>query len=201
MLKYLINKKFTGDISLQDADILVQYSNQSKSILEFGAGASTQLFAQSGADYIVSVELVTYWSELTKKRLTQIQNATPVVFIDNFSNIRHDFDLIFVDGQDSLRKEFAITTWKLLKPNGIMIFHDTRRAQDFVQATEVAQFFHNEISNIEVNAKASDNVSSNMTILHKKEFEPYINWNYSEGKPSWAYGRPDDNEYKLWEYK
>jgi hypothetical protein len=198
-MKYLKNKQFIGDLSLQDADILCQYASQSKSILEFGAGGSTQLLAQSNADLIISVETDAKWIEITKQRLALITNATPVTFVEYTTQFQTQFDLILVDGIDHLRKDFAIETWKYLKPNGIMIFHDTHRFQDFQNAAWVAQLYFNEIKRIDVNAAASNGASSNMTVLHKKLFEPYVNWNLTESKPQWTYGTLDDN-LQLWHY-
>lgn len=200
MLEYLKNKKFTGDLSLQDADVLARYSSQSKSILEFGAGGSTQLLAQSGANFIISVETDNSWIELTKQRLAQIPNACPVEFIEYTTQFQNQFDLILVDGIDYLRREFAIETWKYLNVGGVMLFHDTRRFEDFQNSAWVAQLYFNEISNIDVNVRASDGVSSNITVLHKKQHEPYVNWNYIENKPLWAYGKPDGVDHPLWSY-
>jgi spermidine synthase len=200
MLEHLKNKQFTGDLSLQDADILCRYAGQSQSILEFGSGGSTQLLAQFNAT-IVSVETDANWIALTKQRLAQIINAQPVTFVDYTTEFDQQFDLILVDGVDHLRRDFAIETWKYLTVGGVMLFHDTRRFQDFQNAAWVAQLYFNEISSIDVNALASNGVSSNITVLHKKGYEPYVNWNDLEGKPKWAYGMPDGEHHDVWTYK
>jgi spermidine synthase len=201
MLEYLKNKQFVGDLSLQDADVLLKYASQSKSILEFGSGGSTQLLAQSGATSITSVETDDSWIKLTKQRLDQIPNICPVEFIGYTTQFYNQFDLILVDGVDHLRREFAIETWKYLSVNGVMLFHDTRRFQDFQNAAWVAQLYFNDIDRIDINVKASNEVSSNITILHKKQHEPYVNWNYIEDKPMWAYGISDGIDRPLWCYK
>ncbi|CAB4125324.1 AdoMet_MTases domain containing protein [uncultured Caudovirales phage] len=201
MLEYLKNKQFTGDLSLEDADVLAQYASQSQSILEFGAGGSTQLMAQSSAESITSVETDANWIQLTQERLSQIPNARPVEFVEYTTQFNKEFDLILVDGVDHLRRDFAIETWKYLRVGGVMLFHDTRRFQDFQNAAWVAQLYFNEISSIDINVRASNGVSSNITVLHKKASEPYINWNDVEGKPSWAYGIPDGSDHPLWSYK
>jgi spermidine synthase len=197
-LTYLKNKKFVGDLSLQDADVISEYASKSKSILEFGVGGSTQLLAQSNADLIISVETSTDWIELTKKRLNQIDNTCPVQIMDYTTKFDTKFDLIFVDGVDNLRRQFAIETWQYLNTDGVMLFHDTRRRRDFRNAISVAEQYFLEISKISVNVNASDGVSSNITILHKKQHTPYINWNWSEGKPSWAYARQYNED--MWSY-
>jgi predicted O-methyltransferase YrrM len=198
MLEYLKNKKFIGDLSLQDADVLVRYASQSKSVLEFGSGGSTQLLSQSGVDSITSVETDASWIELTKQRLFQISDACPVEFVGYTTQFNKQFDLILVDGVDHLRREFAIETWKYLNVGGVMIFHDTRRFNDFQNAAWVAQLYFNEIRQLDVNATASDGISSNITVIHKKVLEPCVNWNFTENKPFWAYGRPDGTDHPLW---
>ena len=201
MLEYLTNKQFTGDLSLQDADVLAKWASQSKHILEFGSGGSTQIMAQCGANSIISIETEASWIDLTTKRLSQLTTDTQVTFMGYTTEFDREFDLIFVDGLWAHRFEFATNVWKYLKPTGVMIFHDTRRDFDFANAVDVAKVFFNEISQIDVNAPATDSASSNMTVLHKKLPEPYVNWNDTEGKPSWAYGIPDGVDRPLWAYK
>lgn len=204
MLKQLKDVKFIGDLSLQDADVLANYARQSNSILEFGTGGSTQIIAQCNPGINISIETDPEWIAVTQRRLTQL-DATPVEFYSYadlaIATQNKTFDLIFVDGVDYLRREFAINMWPLLNINGVMIFHDTRRFNDFQNAAWVAQLFFNEISSIDVNAIASNGKSSNMTILHKKVNEPYENWNHTEDKPLWAYAAESNSEdLPLWEH-
>lgn len=183
--------KFIGDLSLQDAEVLYTIGQKSSSILEFGCGGSTQIFSQCNPTTLYSLETDPLWVDVTSKRLQKV-SGSPVTFIDQINKIPDTmFDLIFVDGVDYLRKQFAIDTWSKLQVGGVMIFHDTRRFQDFQNAAWVAQLYFNEISKIEVNAPGSDGKSSNMTILYKKQYEPYVNWNHVEGKPLHAYGDPN----------
>lgn len=185
--------KFLGDLSIQDAKILVEYGSKSKKILEFGVGGSTQIFSQCKPELLVSVETSQYWIDITKTRLSKLTDIVSPVFVNYDEHPKDKYDLIFVDGVDDLRKEFAINTWELLNVNGVMIFHDTRRFADFSNATWVAQLHWNEITKIDVNFN-----DSNMTIIHKKEHQPYVNWQEAENKPAWAYGAtPLDNE-ELW---
>jgi hypothetical protein len=203
MLINLERIKFIGDLSLQDADVLAKYAKQSKFPLEFGVGGSTQIMSQCGCELVTSIETDTNWIQLTHYRLTQIKEKS-LVFFHNYDEIdivikNNQYDLIFVDGIDSLRNDFAVKTWKHLKSSGVMIFHDTRRKQDFTNAMYLASIYFNEIELIEVNAKASNGISSNMTIIHKKEYEPYENWNFTENKPLWAYGGLANTEsFPLW---
>lgn len=198
MLSTLGKIKFIGDLSLEDADVLAGHAQNSKSILEFGVGGSTQVMAQCGADHMRCVDTDQAWIEITAKRLTQLKNATPVMFTTYTTNFAEQYDLILVDGVDHLRREFAINTWQYLKSGGVMLFHDTRRFQDFQNAAWVAQLYFNEISSIDVNARASNGCSSNITVLHKKTLEPYVNWNHTENKPAWAYGAIMDENLPLW---
>lgn len=199
-MKNLIGMQFIGDLSLQDADLLAGYGKASKSILEFGIGGSTQIFAQCLPDKLVSVETDANWVEATINKLSLIENKTSPVIQDYNASIDGDYDLIFVDGVDQLRLPFAKKTWEKLKVGGVMIFHDTRREIDFVNSIRLAKAYFNEIDFIEVNAKASNGKSSNMTVIKKKELEPYVNWHGVEDKPRWAYGTTDPVS-ELWRYE
>lgn len=201
-LQNLGDFKFIGDLSLQDADVLCCYGRQARRILEFGVGGSTQLFAQCKPELLYSVETDPEWVGLTRKRLDLISDKTnPVFFLYNSVDqiIKEPiYDLIFVDGVDDMRLDFAIKTWNALKVGGVMLFHDTRRPQDFKNAAWVAQLFFNEISRMYINMPASNGVSSNITILVKKQFEPYVNWNYAEDKPLSSYSIPGTQSMELW---
>ena len=206
MLEYLKNKKFIGDLSLEDADVLAKVSLKAQNILEFGVGGSTQLFMQSGTKYLVSVDTHPEWIDVTKERLKQISSNTNITFLnynDAIPNI--SYNVIFVDGFDhcneNLRLNFAIRTWSLLSNNGIMLFHDTRVKHHAANVLDLIKEFHDEVDHADFNIKASNGVSSNISIVYKKIKEPYVNWNYNENKPDWAYGRMGhDPSFPLWEY-
>lgn len=180
---------FIGDLSIQDANVLEHYSKDRR-VLEFGSGGSTQIFAQR-AKSIISVETDPVWICKTQDNLKLLSNSTPVLFVPyhSFTN-EGQFDLIFVDGVPDKRLEFAQNAWRCLRPNGVMIFHDTRRFEYFKEAAWMLQTYFSEIGRVEINFQ-----NSNMTVIQKRE-NPlfYVNWNVSEGKPLWAYGaaeRPD----------
>lgn len=198
-LYYIRGVKFVGDLSLQDADILAYYARISLSVLEFGCGGSTQIFAQLCRS-VTSVETDYDWMSLTQKRLANIGTTNYVDFCPYGTDLSGaKFDLIFVDGVDQFRRQFGVDTWPLLNTGGVMIFHDTRRDRDFQNAAFVAQTYFQEVEQMDVNAKASDGQSSNLTVLTKKIAEPYVNWNESEGKPAWAYGDPRyDGDIPAW---
>lgn len=210
MLKYLGKIKFIGDLSLEDADILAKYAKQSFRVLEFGVGGSTQILSQCLPTQLVSVDNSEFWINITKERVQSLIEEThnPVInkpefyFWDSNKDLNTElhsilsrynsafFDTIFVDGFWHYRKPFGLASWDLLKPNGVMIFHDTKRNFDFEIAVDLAKEKFTEIKLIETNAEASNGKSSNMTVLHKKISEPYVNWHNTEGKPEWAYGDP-----------
>jgi hypothetical protein len=187
---------FIGDLSLSDADILYNFGIKSNAILEFGSGGSTQIFAQCLPNKLFSVETDQHWIDLTKKRIGQLKNKTAPVFCNYDRWPLDKFNLIFVDGVDYLRRDFAIKIWNQLAVDGVMIFHDTRRFQDFQNAAWVAQLYHNEIDRIDINSN-----DSNMTVIYKKIYTPYVDWNLTEGKPKWAYGNvPNTEDMPLWDY-
>ena len=199
--KMLDKIKFIGDISIQDADILLTTAKTSTNILEFGCGGSTQVFAQARQDLqIISVDTSTEWIDITRKNINKLSFPANVTFTTYTTTFDKMFDLIFVDGVDDLRKDFAMNTWKYLNIGGSMIFHDTRRHMDMSNALEVVLAFHNEIKCVEINKSASNGISSNLTIIQKKAHEPYINWNLVEGKPSWAYNGLSAQDSPLFEH-
>lgn len=201
MHQNLKNLAWIGDLSLEDADVLAGYARRSSQALEFGAGGSTQILAQCCKESVVSVETSSHWVALTKKRLDKLPTQVPVTFVDYQTEFDRMFDLIFVDGVYHLRQGFAFDTWKNLRVGGVMLFHDTRRWWDVEYALDTAKKFSNQVKQIDINACASNGVSSNITVLHKKIEEPYVNWNELENKPIWAYGAvPDTEDYPLWSY-
>lgn len=185
-LKNLADIKFIGDLSLEDADILAKYGKQSKNILEFGVGGSTHIFCQCNADKIISLETDLSWIDITTQRLDQInvnKSLYSILEYNELSNINDTFDLIFVDGVDGLRLDFAVKTWSMLKIGGVMIFHDTRRLKDFLNVTNLLKQIFLEVSKVDINTN-----NSNMTIIHKQALQEYVNWNRVENKKAYTYG-------------
>jgi predicted O-methyltransferase YrrM len=203
MLKHLGKIGFIGDLSAQDADILAMYAKKSKYILEFGVGGSTQIMAQCKPKRMISIDTDAGWIERTKANLARLKDKTEVEFGEYLQTPTLTsgvtFDLVLIDGVDHLRKDFAVFAWALLNDTGVMAFHDTRRQPDFHNVLNVAANFGNEIRSIDVNAVASNGKSSNMTVIHKKKLEPYVNWNEVEGKPDWAFGgAPFTEAHSFW---
>jgi hypothetical protein len=94
-----------------------------------------------------------------------------------------DWGLIFVDGIDSERGVFAKAAFPRLAIGGAMLFHDTRRPQDLKNVLELAMEYGNEISDVMLNVNGS-----NISVVVKKAFEPYENWNVVEGRSDWMTG-------------
>ena len=196
-------KKVIGDLSLQDAELLERYVSRARAVLEFGVGGSTQIIAQSlpeGAKF-ATIDTDPSWIAVTKERLAKLRVADRCSFLEydgwmpGAMGVSPLFDIIFDDGVDHLRRQFALDSWVLLEPGGFMLFHDTRRFGDFVNVAWVMQSFFEEVEDVYCNQRV-DGVSSNISVIKKKAREPYVNWNYSENKPLWMYGGfgavPDD---------
>jgi len=182
---------YIGDISSQDALVLKALATDSKNILEFGCGASTQVLASATEGSVMSIDTEPSWIDKTEGNLKLFGLEEKVHFHNykEFMNhvlIEAPFDLIFDDGADGLRREFAVKTWPYLKVYGCMVFHDTRRAHDFRNVLEVLAIFQDEIEDVNFNA-----VGSNLTVIFKKEPEPYDNWQITEKREPWQLGYGD----------
>lgn len=176
--------KFIGDLSVQDAAVLEMHARASKNILEFGAGGSTQIFSQCCPETLVSVETASFWIEVTNRRIEElvVPHTMPLWAPYGAHPIRQ-YDLIFVDGVDEKRLDFALSTWKLLSVGGVMLFHDTRRERDARNVFTTAATNFSEVHSVALNAN-----NSNTSIIIKREPLPYVNWNHVEGLPMWRYG-------------
>jgi predicted O-methyltransferase YrrM len=192
-------KKFVGDLSRADAELLERYASRAGRVLEFGVGGSTQIIAQSlppGAVF-VSLDTDPAWIAVTRERLGKLGVADRCRFVAHDEGWRAavigdppgaaTFDLIFDDGIDELRRPFALESWPLLQPGGFMLFHDTRRFGDLVNVAWVMQTYFTEVEDVYVNQRV-DGVSTNISVIKKKAAEPYVNWNHTENKPLWMYG-------------
>lgn len=183
---------YVGDLSRNDAEILRVLARQSRRILEFGCGASTQIFAAFGAGPVHSVETDPAWIEKTQRNILALDlkdpriSKHPVVFhpYETFSPDQ-GFDLMFVDGIDELRQEFAISMWPFLEVGGRMCFHDTRRTRPHgVSPTSDVQ---NVCALIERYSPEIDSVAfnlgeSNTTVVSKRAPLLLEDWNVAEGR-------------------
>lgn len=178
---------YIGDLSSQDAAVLAGAARCSASILEFGVGASTQIFAQyaSPRARIVSLDTCEDWIARTAAVLRAMQLGSAVTFHDYAGWTQEQelaapqpcYDLLFDDGIDDLRLDFALRAWPWLKAGGRLIFHDTRRSRDWANVLRFASVAYLEISSIEANKDGS-----NLTVVTKQPSVAYENWNIAEGR-------------------
>lgn len=178
---------YIGSLSKGDALILAECAYKASKVLEYGVGASTQIFAQhcSQGSSITSLDTKQEWIETTKKVLIELDPPNKIEFglVSNYLKNKkpsNQFDLIYIDGYTPQRRGFAESTWDELKVGGVMVFHDTRRIGD---QSVVASFIgekYSEISNIIMNPS-----HSHMTIIHKTAKREYFDWNKTERKSSW----------------
>jgi predicted O-methyltransferase YrrM len=179
-------KKFIGDLSKQDAALLESYAENSRSVLEFGVGGSTQIIAQSilpGTGFI-SLDTDDRWIEKTRVNLRRlgVEDRCRMLRYGDFP-VTGEFDLIFNDGCESLRREFALKSFPLLAVGGALLFHDTRRLPYVQNVMAVVETFFEEIEHVYLNI-----ASSNITVVRKKAKQPYVSWNAVEQKLSWQVG-------------
>lgn len=181
---------YIGDISKNDAILLAEFGKAYNTILEFGCGASTQVLAAYNTGLMLSIDTEPSWIAKTQEnlKLLGIQNED-VNFRDYSTFMASDsgpFEFIFVDGADSLRREFAIKMWPRLVHYGCMAFHDTRRGHDFRNLIEVMAAFHDEIWRVDINKD-----DSNISVIYKKNPQPYNNWQITEKREPWQLGYGD----------
>lgn len=182
---------FIGDLSQEDAIILKNMASVSNNICEFGTGGSTQILRKYSSGNIVSVETSLEWIEKTKRNLELLSIKEPVSFVSYYDfNPEGEYDLVFSDGADEFRLEFALATWNNLKIGGHLLFHDTRRSKDVSNVCEFVKLHSPEVQSVEINKD-----HSNITVIKKKTAEFYMNW--SENKPKWLCGYEEVNEEEL----
>jgi len=198
-------KKFVGDLSLSDAELLERYASRARRVLEFGVGGSTQIIAQSIAvdATFLSLDTDPAWIDVTQDRLRRLGVADRCRFFpyegwrEAVTAISPTFDLIFDDGVDAHRREFGLESWKLLEPGGFMIFHDTRRFGDFVNVAWLLQTHFEEVAEARFNERVGYE-ASNISVVLKKKREPYVDWRFVEGKPMWRYGGLEPVPEEFW---
>ena len=191
--------KYVGDLSKADAFLLAYYGWRSDNILEFGAGASTQIFAQCKPKNLISVETDPNWIERTRANLATLGLVNAVQFADYHDIPSMQYDVIFVDGVWMQRQDFALKTWRHLSESGVMIFHDTRRWYDAENVSVILKKHYAEIYSVLVNHAADpDEGPSNCTVIMKRPLLEYKNWNEVEGKEPWMWGDGEPQELERW---
>lgn len=217
MLKHLNGIKWVGDLSLQDADLLAMYGRKATRVLEHGCGGSTMILAQT-APSVVSYENVPKWKDVTEQRLANLNLFNSTILapdtLDSFYSMVKDytFNLAFVDGTARDRFAFAQKFWNNISDGGYVLFHDTRRDvstnrtnrkmyRTDLTAVEILKLFPHEVGEVVFNARASDGVKSNITVIRKEKQPVYTDWQELENKPKWAYGSDLTDLNLFWEYE
>jgi predicted O-methyltransferase YrrM len=184
---------YIGDISFADAELLAKLASESSRILEFGVGASTQVLAYYKTGMMISLETDQDWIEKTRRNLTRLgiaQDSVDFRQYDGFPLQPTDrFDLIFNDGVDGYRREFAMKAWPLLLVGGMFCFHDTRRTGDVLNVCALLGAFSAEVEAVKFNLG-----HSNITTILKKSAEHYEDWNVIEKREPWQAGWGDPPE-------
>jgi len=189
--------RYIGDISREDAALLARAAASARRILEFGAGASTQVLAQSapGDAEIVTVETKPLWIDRTRENFRRLGISREVRFVPYrgfWRAVTGPFDVIFDDGADRLRADFAERAWPMLAVDGSLFFHDTRRPRDARVALRQVERVFLEVASVLLNPEGS-----NLTVVRKQAPQKYVDWNVVEGRARWEYGHADPPE-DLW---
>ena len=117
--------KYIGDLSSQDAALLERYASSANSVLEFGVGGSTQIIAQaiSPQASFTSLDTDPKWIEITRSHLSRLGVDTRCQMLPYEAWIANtpsaSFDLIFNDGLNTLRRDFALHSFPLLTIGGV----------------------------------------------------------------------------------
>lgn len=168
---------YVGDVSRRDALLLREFAECSQRILEFGAGASTQILASYGLGRVTSVETDPAWIAKTERNLTRLGAHRPVTFRAYAGFEPSTYDLIFIDGLWKLRADFAFATWPALTIGGAMLFHDTRRPKDVRNVCALLERYATEIDRVVLNRG-----NSNITVVIKREPLLLEDYNAIEGR-------------------
>lgn len=186
---------YIGDISKNDAELLARLAEGAKSILEFGVGASTQVLAKYKAGRMISMETDPAWIVKTQRNFTRLGIPQEAVDFRPYVGFPIDpaerFDLIFDDGVDGFRREFAMKAWPLLSVGGIFCFHDTRRTGDVLNVCALLGAVSAEVLVVKFNED-----HSNITTIVKKQAEHFEDWNVIEKRESWQTGWGEPPEGK-----
>jgi predicted O-methyltransferase YrrM len=184
--------RYIGDLSRNDAALLHDLARRARAILEFGAGASTQIIARACDAHamITTLETDAEWIEKTRTNLRRLNITKQVEFVPYKEWVGNPgsriYDLILDDGIDKLRLEFALKAWPLLRVGGLLLLHDTRRRKDFENVLRFVSKAYLEVASVQFNTS-----SSNLTLITKKTAEPWEDWNLVEGRERWEYAHED----------
>lgn len=179
--------EYIGDVSRRDAELLKKLAEGSHRILEFGVGASTQIFAAYGRGTVDAVDTSPDWIAKTKRNLARLGIGESTVRFHDYYEFTPAgmYDLIFVDGMNELRLPFALMMWRSLITGGRMALHDTRRTHPYGKAdtsdvqhvAAILERHSTEILRVDLNQN-----DSNTTVIVKREPLLLEDYNAIEGR-------------------
>lgn len=214
-LEHIIGLEWIGGLSLEDADVLAEYGRKCPDVLEYGAGGSTLIFAQTSKN-VLSIEGDQRWIDGVQRRLDMVQNETcPVEFVHYndrklICDANEKVDLVFIDGVFSKRLQVALECWSLVKPGGYLMFHDTNRLTDSQLVHDFCINNFTSIESVHYNVVASNDQASQISIIRKRERPTILlknNWTNFQSKNFerewWTFGRFEDykEEQGLYVYR
>ena len=178
---------YIGDLSRRDAELLREFAQQSDRILEFGVGASTQIFAAYGRGSVDAVDTEAVWITKTQQNIAALDVSTrPVTFYGyaSFAPVG-PYNLIFVDGANEFRLPFAVLAWPTLAIGGSILLHDTRRREPYGKAKtsdvqHVAALI--ERFSAEIDWVVLNQGNSNTTVIRKRAALVLEDYNKLEGR-------------------
>lgn len=169
--------RYIGDLSPADEDLLCDLSGTHSRIVEFGVGASTQILcdcAQLNA-WIESVETDPAWVDRTVANLERLgicrrpDFATWECWLLAAPRV---IDLAIDDGRDDLRDEFARRVWPMIRPGGLLLWHDCRVKHVNGRIHGFAHSVYDEVKWLKFSPRGS-----NMAVIKKRRRLVYENWN------------------------
>lgn len=171
--------RYAGDLSRADMQVLAEFAMSHRRVLEFGAGASTTIFALRGdqtADF-VCIETDPAWVDRTRGNLRRLNARVPTWWTwDDWKTFPHtEFDLIFVDGAEHLRTEFAARAWDQLGECGSLLWHDCRAG---ATSRDIMAFAADRLDGIE--AIMPSYRGSNIAVIRKRMVLREENWHEHE---------------------
>jgi predicted O-methyltransferase YrrM len=176
---------YIGCVSREDAEVLRLLAERADRILEFGSGASTQIFRAYCTGAVYSVETDPEWIHRTLRNLHTLGLSGVEFQMHDCFEPSGEYGVIFIDNADELRVQSALNAWPYLAADGVMAFHDTRRTKahglsetsDVQNVCAIIQRFSPEIDSVTLNA-----MDSNTTLVCKREPLLYENWQATEGR-------------------
>lgn len=178
-----MNINYVGDISKADASVLADWASNSFNIVEFGCGASTQVIAHYTKGKVISIDTEPLWINKTVTHLQRLKIPEDKVrfcnydqFWNEFARFNGEYDFVFDDGVDNLRRKFGVFIWPFIKKGGWLALHDQRRRHDWDNAQAIINEFWQEIGTVYYNHR-----DSNITFIEKRQTPAlYDNWQISE---------------------